>query len=138
MTAVTVFPDRAGITRSASVQLPKGEHAVRIAPLPSAVEPDSVTARGSGAAEVTLYGVRLVTKQLEAAQDPNVKALEEEIRDVTRKQQRLRKLKEVLTQERQYLASIRAASSEQIGKDLITKSPSASDAAKLLEFLDEA
>ena len=135
---MTVFPDRAGITRSASVHLPKGEHAVRIAPLPSAVEPDSVTARGSGGAEVTLYGVRLVTKQLEAAQDPNVKALEEEIRDVTRKQQQLRKLKEVLTQERQYLASIRAASGEQIGKDLITKSPSASDAAALLNFLDEA
>ena len=136
--AVTVFPDRAGVTRSAALHLPKGEHVIKIAPLPGAVEPDSVTARGLGQAEVTIYGVRLAVTQLETGQDPKVKALEEGIRNAMRRQQQLRKLKEVLGQERAYLASIKAASSEQIGKDLITKSPSASDAAALLNFMDEA
>ncbi|MBI3320459.1 MAG: mucoidy inhibitor MuiA family protein [Candidatus Omnitrophica bacterium] len=136
--AATVFPDRAGVVRRASVRLSKGAHAVEFAPLPSHVEPESVTARGVGEIPVTLYGVRLITKQLETAQDPKAKTLEEAIRNVTRRQQRLHGTKQILEQERKYLGSIQAASSEQIGKDLVTKSPSASDAASLLAFLDES
>jgi uncharacterized protein (TIGR02231 family) len=138
ITAVTVFPDRATVTRRARVKLDDGTHVVRLGPLPAGIEPNSVTARGAGEADVVLYGVRLATEQLEAAQDPTVKAREDKIRDAGRAQQRLRGTKQILEQERRYLASIQAASAEQIGKDLITKSPSAADAAALLAFLDEA
>ena len=138
ITAVTVFPDRAGVTRQAAVNLSKGEHAIEIAPLPSGIEPSSLNARGSGEAEVTLYGVRLVTRELKTAQDPKVEGLEKDLRENQRKQEQLRNIKEVLQQEREYLQSIQAASSQQIGKDLITKSPSAADASALLSFLDEA
>ena len=138
ITAVTVFPDRAGITRRATLDLAKGAAAVEVGPLPSHVEPDSVSAKGASKAEVVLYGVRLITRQLETAQDPKVKALEDEIRELEGKQQRLRNTKTVLEHERTYLNSIQAASSEQIGKDLITKSPDAAEAAELLAFLDEA
>ena len=136
--AVTVFPDRAGVTRQAHLTLPQGAHTVKLSPLPSQVEPDSVTAKGMGEAEVTLYGVRLVTTQLQAPADPKVKTLEEDIRKITYRQQRLRNTRRVLEQERTYLNSIQAASGEQIGKDLVTKSPTASDAESLLTFLDEA
>lgn len=136
--AVTVFPDRAAVTREIQVKLPKGSHTVRVAPVPGTIEPDSVTTRGLGEAAVTLYGVRLVTQQLETAQDPHVQAIEEEIQAVGRRQQRFRNTKRILEQERKYLSSIQAASSEQIGKDLVTKAPSASDAAALLAFLDDA
>ncbi len=138
ITAVTVFPDRAGVTRQATLTLSKGQHTVELSPLPSGIEPSSLSVRGSGEAEVTLYGVRLVTTERETAQDPKVEGLENGIRDNLRKQQQLRNTKQVLQQEREYLASIHAASSQQIGKDLITKSPSASDAAALLAFLDES
>ena len=136
--AVTVFPDRAGVTRAARLKLSKGEQTIRFALLPSRIEPDSVTAKGMGEARVTLYGVRLITKQLETAQDPKAKELEERIRKGERYEHQARKKKEVLEQERTYLASIQAASGEQLGKDLVTKSPSASEAAALLAFLDEA
>lgn len=136
--AVTVFPDRAGVTRAASLKLSKGPRVVEFAPLPAQVDPQSITAKGNGQAQVTLYGVRLVTKQLETAQDPKVKSLEEEIRKVGHRQQQLHNTKQILEQERKYLTSIQAASSQQIGKDLITKSPSASDAAAILTFLDDA
>ena len=137
ITAVTVFPDRAGVTRQAKLDLEPGVHTVKVGPLPSQIEPQSVTVNGSGKAEVTLYGVRVLTRQLETAQDPKVQTLEDEIRKAERHQQQLQTLKQILLQENEYLASIKAASSEQIGKDLITKSPSASDAAALLGFLDE-
>lgn len=137
ISAVTVFPDRAGVTRTAALELAPGVHTVKIGPLPSQVEAQSVTVKGSGKAQVTLYGVRIETRQLETAQDPKVVTLEEEIRTTERREQSLHALKRILQQEREYLASIKAASSEQIGKDLITKSPSATDAAALLAFLDE-
>lgn len=138
ITAVTVFADRAGVTRVARVTLPRGTTTLRVAPLPSHVDPASVTAKGVGEADVTLYGVRLVTTQLETPQDPRAKALEEDLRMARQRQQRLETLKQVLAREREYLDSIRAASSEQIGKDLITKSPSAADAESILAFLDAA
>ncbi|PIQ83552.1 MAG: hypothetical protein COV75_06955, partial [Candidatus Omnitrophica bacterium CG11_big_fil_rev_8_21_14_0_20_63_9] len=136
--SVTVFPDRAGVTRRATVTLSTGSHVIRIAPLPAGLDPNALSATGSGEAAVTLYGVRLATLQLEGAQDPKVSALEDESRAVRRKQQTVSHVKQVLEQERKYLASIQAASSEQIGKDLVTKSPSAADAASLLVFLDES
>ena len=138
ITAVTVFPDRAGITRSTSLELSKDPYTVTIGHLSGFIEPDSVSAKGAGEAQVTLYGVRLVTVQLETAQDPKVKELQDAVQDAMREQQQWRNLKQVLEQERTYLASIQAASSQQIGKDLVTKSPSASDAAALLSFLDDS
>ena len=137
--AVTVFPDRAAVTRQAALTFPdEGAYTVEIGPLPSQVEPASVTAKGAGDAEVVLYAARLVTTQLETAQDPRVQELDEAIRGLACEHQRLEDVINILAQERRYLESIQAASSEQIGKDLITKSPSASDAAAILTFLDEA
>jgi len=136
--AVTVFPDRSTIVRYAAVQLPVGASSVRIGPLPSTLEPASVSANGVGESEIVLYGVNITTTQLEKAQDPKVKDIEEEIRKLLRHQRRLHNLKKVLAKEREYLDSIQAASSEQIGKDLITRSPDADDAATLLEFLDHS
>ena len=79
-----------------------------------------------------------MTRQLEAAQDPHVTALTDALRAVERQQRQQRNLKRMLEQERAYLSSIQAASGEQLGKDLVTKSPSASDAAAVLAFLDES
>ncbi len=55
VSAVTVFADRAGITRTASLKLSKGAHTVALAPLPAHVDPNAVSAKGSGKAQVTLY-----------------------------------------------------------------------------------
>lgn len=136
ITAVTVFPDRAAVTRESEVRLPQGAHTISMGPLPSRIEPDSVTAKGLGESDVALHGVRLVTEQLTTAQDPRVSAIETEIQSALHRQRQYHNLLSIVELERKYLSSIQAASSEQIGKDLITKSPSATDAAALLTFLD--
>ncbi len=136
--AVTVFADRATVVRQMKLDLPAGAHTVSLGPLPSDIEPESVMVRGSGTATILLYGARIVTRQLDVAQDPAVRTLEEEIRKLTRQQQQQFNTKRILDQEQKYLSSIQAASGEQIGKDLITKSPNASEAAALLAFLDDA
>jgi uncharacterized protein (TIGR02231 family) len=138
ITAVTVFPDQAAITRRAQVRLAKGAQTMEIGPLPSGIDPQSISAKGRGEMAVTLYGVQLVTRQLAQAQDARVTTLEEALRDLEDRRQSLNNLRAILAQERDYLRSIQAASGEQIGKDLVTRAPSATDAAALLQFLDTA
>jgi uncharacterized protein (TIGR02231 family) len=82
--AVTVFPDRARVTRQGQAVLEKGIQKIDVGPLPMALQPDSVRATGQGTARVRLLGVstRLVNftetpaeaagaleKKIEAAED---------------------------------------------------------------------
>ncbi len=133
---VTVFPDRALVTRRADVKLSQGVHAIRLAQLPGTIEPNSVSARGEGRAKVKLFGAKLVTTQLEAAQPARAKDLEEQIEQLNDQARQLQAKKEVVRQEREFLMSIKAASSEQIGKEIITKQPSVADVSSLLALLD--
>jgi uncharacterized protein (TIGR02231 family) len=57
ITAVTVFPDRARVTRSARLDLEPGLHKVEIQDLPLALIADSVRAAGRGTARARLLGV---------------------------------------------------------------------------------
>ncbi len=134
--AVTVFPDRALVTRRAELKLAKGVHDVRVGSLPGTIEDASISAKGSGEAKVTLFGAKLVTTQLETPQSPRVKELEEQITQVNDRLTQLQHAKEVARQERDFLMSIKAASSDQVGKDIITKQPAVADLESLLGFLD--
>jgi uncharacterized protein (TIGR02231 family) len=58
ITEVTVFPDRAGVVRSVSKFLPKGEHLLLFDSLPEAVDEDSVRVSGKGAAVLKEVNVR--------------------------------------------------------------------------------
>ncbi len=57
VTAVTVFPDRARVTRSGRAPLEVGLQKIEIAELPLSLLPDSVRASGHGAARAKLLGV---------------------------------------------------------------------------------
>ena len=137
ITDVTVFPDRALVTRRADVQLPKGLSEVRISPLPGAIEEDSVSAKGEGETQVKLLGAKVVTRQLETAPSPKVRELEEEIKHINDEMRQGQNAKEVNRQQREFLASIQAASVQQIGKDIITKLPSAADISGLLTMIED-
>lgn len=135
--SVVVFPDRALVTRRADVTLTQGGHTVRFAPLPGTIEEGSISATGQGAAQVTLFGAKLITLQLEASESPRIKALEEQIKQLDDRSWQLQRAKGILRQEQEFLDSIQVATSEQIGKEIITKQPSVADVASLLEFLDQ-
>lgn len=55
--AVTVFPDRARVTRRGRISLMPGEHRLDISGLPMALLPDSLRASGRGTARARLLGV---------------------------------------------------------------------------------
>ncbi len=78
--AVTVFPDRARVTRRGTVTLPAGEHRVPVGPLPLNLLRDSVRVSGHGPAAVA--GVNVVTRREPVTSDATVTALEEELREI--------------------------------------------------------
>ncbi|MFD0820315.1 DUF4140 domain-containing protein, partial [Micromonospora zhanjiangensis] len=58
--AVTVYVDRARVTRRGTVTLPAGQHRVGIGPLPLSLDRDSLRVGGSGPA--TVLGVDVSTR----------------------------------------------------------------------------
>lgn len=79
--AVTVYPDRARVTRRGVVPLPAGEHRIRVAPLPLGLHRDSVRVGGRGPA--TVLGVDVLTDRQPRSTDETVAGVEERRRQVS-------------------------------------------------------
>ncbi|WP_442933504.1 mucoidy inhibitor MuiA family protein [Micromonospora sp. CPCC 206060] len=77
---VTVYPDRARVTRRGSTRLAAGEHRVRIAPLPLGLRRDSLRVSGRGAA--TVLGVDVTTWRQARSTDGQVSELEKRRREL--------------------------------------------------------
>ncbi|MDG4766370.1 DUF4139 domain-containing protein [Solwaraspora sp. WMMD406] len=78
---VTVYPDRARVTRRGGARLAAGQHRVRVAPLPLGLRRDSVRVGGRGAA--TVLGVDVTTWRQARSSDPQVVGLEQRRRELT-------------------------------------------------------
>lgn len=76
--SVTVYSDRALVTRAAETPLSRGETVLVFSDLPSATDPASVQVSGSGA--FSLRDVRVVTRQVVRDVSADVRRLEDEIR----------------------------------------------------------
>lgn len=137
ITEVVVFGDRALVTRQAEVELAPGAASIRLSGLPGTIEEQSITAKGKGTAKVTLFGASLKTTQLADSASPRVKELEDQIEAFQDRREEIENQKAVFADKKEFLNSIRAASLEQVGKDLITKQPSVSDVASLATFLEK-
>lgn len=80
ITAVTVFPDRARVTRSGAVAVEAGEQRVECGPLPLGLLRDSIRVTGRGPA--TVLGVDITTRRAAVSNDELVQALESELREI--------------------------------------------------------
>ncbi|MEW2593329.1 DUF4139 domain-containing protein [Micromonospora aurantiaca] len=77
---VTVYPDRARVTRRGRVRLTAGDHRVRVAPLPLGLRRDSIRVGGRGA--VTVLGVDVAAWRQARSTDAQVVELERRRRDL--------------------------------------------------------
>ncbi|GIJ76668.1 conserved hypothetical protein [Micromonospora phaseoli] len=77
---VTVYPDRARVTRRGGAQLAAGRHRVRVAPLPLGLRRDSVRVGGRGPA--TVLGVDVTTWRQARSTDVQVIGLEQRRREL--------------------------------------------------------
>jgi len=79
ITAVTVYPDRARLSRVGTVTLEPGTHTLEIAGLPVGIEPDSLRASARGRARARLLGVQAHKSYYAETPVEAVQALEEQV-----------------------------------------------------------
>ncbi|MFG1817772.1 mucoidy inhibitor MuiA family protein [Kribbella sp. NPDC049174] len=77
--AVTVYPDRARVTRRGRITVPAGDQTVYVEPLPLALQEDSIRVAGRGPA--TVLGVDLAIQHHPQAPDETVAELERQRRE---------------------------------------------------------
>jgi uncharacterized protein (TIGR02231 family) len=77
--AVTVYPDRARISRRGKVSLEAGEHRLEADGLPLGLNPDSLRVAARGSARARLLGAQLQRTFYEETPAERVRALEEQI-----------------------------------------------------------
>src|SRR5690349_14920138 len=81
VTAATVFPDRARVTRTGRTPLEAGLQKLEVTTLPLALLPDSVRASGQGTAAAKLLGVSTRLENFVETPAEAVRDLEQRIQD---------------------------------------------------------
>ena len=133
---VTVYPDSALLTRVATLDLTPGQHKVVFANIIPEVDENSLRVSAVGDVKVTLFGAKLKREFLQEEASVKVKQLTDDIQKAEDELAGLQNIKNALSDEKNFLDSIRLFSNQQIPEDLITKVPSAGDLEGLLIFLD--
>ncbi|MCG3175712.1 MAG: hypothetical protein MOGMAGMI_00645 [Candidatus Omnitrophica bacterium] len=137
--AVTVYPDRAYVTRSASVELPAaGTHEIVFAGLPAGLIEDSLRVRGEGSSPVTVQGAEVRARYDAAGTDETVNAL---LADLERLRLELRAIEsrsQAAADQKIFLDSVRDFSRVQVPKEIMTRASAPADWTPLSDFLYDA
>ena len=137
ITAVTVYADRAVVTRTAQLAFP-GEGVIEAVfdRLPATLLEESLQVSGRGATAATLLDVGARTAFVDFTPNERVKALEDELRQVNRQDRTLTDRMNVLNQQREYVLKIQIATTSPAEKsgDVVVLPETW---AKLLSFSEE-
>lgn len=137
--AVTVYPDRAYVTRSASIELPgAGTHEIVFKDLPAGLLEDSLRVRGEGSSPVTIQGAEVRTLFDAAGTDETVNAL---LADLERLRLELREIEsraQAVADQRVFLDSVRDFSRVQVPKEIMTRASTPADWTPLSDFMYDA
>lgn len=110
--AVTVYQDRAVVTRSASSELPAGEHELVLEKLPASLQENSLQVTTKGTGQATLLDVKVRDAfQADTAND-RVRQLEDQIRKITAQQAALDDEAAVLDNQRELVAMMQRGATE--------------------------
>lgn len=100
--AVTVFQDRAEVTREAHIELPAGSHTLVFDQLPDSIEEKSVQVSGKGG-QASLTQVKFLTEYFEQTLDNQMKEWEDQQQSVLDKKRRLQNEHERLKGQQRFL-----------------------------------
>jgi uncharacterized protein (TIGR02231 family) len=109
ITAVTVYTDRAVVTRTATVDLAAGTHEVVFEGLPATLADNSLQASGRGTAAATILD--LAARQLFVANTPNerIRSLEDDLKTIQRQIRVLDDRAAIVNEQRSFVARMLTA-----------------------------
>ncbi|MGC1377165.1 MAG: mucoidy inhibitor MuiA family protein [Anaerolineales bacterium] len=132
--AVTVFPDRARVTRAGHVRLKQGVQKLAVAQLPLALQPDSVRASGQGFARVKLLGVSASLEYFVDTPAEAARNLENRIQAGEDADADLLARISVLEKEQKYLEGL-AAQSEMYARGLALRDRTTEEQGAIFDFI---
>jgi uncharacterized protein (TIGR02231 family) len=132
---VTVFSDRAQITRRARVALEAGTQELVIAGLPAGLDENSLRASGSGSVAVKILSVESNERPLEQAPHETARTLKDELQKATDEGQALKKRSEVLEERQKTVRELADNAAKRFAKALAEGTTSLENASQLLDFI---
>ena len=114
---VTIYVDRAIVTRTAAVELPEGTQEILFAALPASLDPDLLQVSGEGEAEAMILEVRAVAAQLPVPANARLKELHEQLRALQGEMRTLNDRGGVLQAQRDFLERVKVAATTPPGKE---------------------
>jgi uncharacterized protein (TIGR02231 family) len=112
VSGVTVYPDRARVTRTGSVTLAAGESVLQFSDLPDGLEEDSVVVRAQSDVPVTIEGIDIRHEFLAASAVPKAQELQRQLRELEDQQKSLEAKKSVLEESRGFFRNLSAGLSK--------------------------
>jgi len=112
ISAVTVYTDRAIVTRTATLQLPAGQHEIVLEQLPLRIDDNSLQASLSASAAATLLDVSSAPQVSPPSEDNRLQQLDTQLRDLERQEREISDRGSVLENQKQFLADIQASSTK--------------------------
>jgi uncharacterized protein (TIGR02231 family) len=110
ISAATVYLDRAVITRTATIELAAGEHAIVFERLPAALLDQSLQAAGRGTAASTILDVNAQTAYVDFTPNTRVQELEDQVRGLQKQQRTLDDRGVILGEQREFVKRMLLAS----------------------------
>ncbi|HTZ19826.1 MAG TPA: mucoidy inhibitor MuiA family protein [Opitutaceae bacterium] len=136
ISAVTVYADRAVVTRTATIAVPAtGPLEIVFANLPATLVEQSLQVSGRGTAQATILDVTARAAYLDFTPNERVKVLEDELRGLQKQRRGLDDHSKLLDEQRASLGRVEAALTSPANKDAAR--PTLEDLTKLLSFLGE-
>lgn len=135
--SVTVFADRAQVTRSATLSLKAGSNLVSFDNLPLLMAEDSLRAEGKGSGRARIAGITMKNVFLERTKEKRVRELEDEISALTRRVEVLEAKRKGLASQKAFIESIRVGWSERISKELSLGKPTSAELGEAARFVGD-
>jgi uncharacterized protein (TIGR02231 family) len=132
--AVTVFPDRARLTRRGRTALQPGEHRLEISGLPMSLFPDSLRASGRGTARARLQGVSARIENYVETPAEAARELETKIQSIEDADADLAVQAAVLEKEQQAIDGL-ASQSEVFARGLALRNRTTADQGAVYDFV---
>lgn len=135
ITEVTVYPDRAMATRSATFAVKPGSWLLTMEALPVLLQDESVRVEGRGTAEATIVGTEIRRIFIDQSPETLVKDLDEEIRSAERALASIDARMRGLSAQKTFIESLKVAWGDRISKELALGKPTATELNEALSFV---
>lgn len=134
ISAVTVYLGRAAVTRSISLQLPQGVHAVRFTNLPAAIRPETLQARVGDAARLVNVEY-LATPVAEDSGSPAMLAVIQQLEEARRSLSRLNEDRALLAAQAKLIDQIGVRTAADASRDAGTDRLNIESLRRQIEFV---